>query len=138
METTIKTAVEIVQELLAIHTTRKEATTKLKALQLSHEVKTRIISAEKYSNEAIGEWMRELSNYGDGVMANADRENEYQQIYTNSLGKMSTMTPQEGEKTFGLLENALKRTYQKMINVHIDLPVSVIDILKRQLATFRD
>jgi hypothetical protein len=132
-KTKTKTPIQIVQELLAIHTTRKEATEKLIALRLTIDTAAEVRVAAQDNDEAIAEWMGELSNYGDAVMASVDQENEYQKIYKNALGMIDAMTLQEREETFRLLEDSLKRTYQHTIAANTELPASTNEILNRQL-----
>lgn len=127
-----KTPVEIIQQLIAIHTTRKEAVDKLKTLQLTGTTGDTLTAAAQQSDEFIAEWMSELSTYGDAVMASVDREDEYQGIWKGALGKMDSMTQQEGEQTFHSLEDSLKRVYQDTIQSHTDLPASVAEILNSQ------
>lgn len=122
-----KTPVEIIQELIAIHTTRKEAADRLNAEQLTD-------AAAQQSDEFIAEWMTELSNYGDAVMATADRENEYQEIWKSTLGTIDAISPQKAAQTFHAMESALKNIYQQIMEANSDLPVSVLEILKRQLS----
>jgi hypothetical protein len=132
--TKTKTPVEIVQEFLAIHTTRKEAMGKLTALRLTSETAAEVMAAAQHNDEAIAAWMGELSNYGDGVMANVDRENDYQRIYKNALGMIEAMTPQERAETFTSLEDSLKKTYKDTITANTELPASINEILNSQLS----
>lgn len=134
METTTKTPVEIIQELLAIYTTRKDAVEKLKVKNLADAEVVKLTHAAEQSDEFIADLMNELSNYGDAVMANVDRENEYQQIWKSSLEKIDTIPPPEGEQLFNTMENTLKKMYQHILDTNADLPDSVVKILNRQLS----
>jgi hypothetical protein len=134
MEITTKTPVEVIQELIAIHTTRKDAVEKLTAKKPPNAEVAKLRSAAQQSDEFIAELMNELSNYGDAVMANVDRENEYQEIWKRSLGTIDSISPMEGEQTFQAMESALKKMYEHTLEANSDLPVSVAEILNRQLS----
>ena len=134
METTTKTPVEIIQEQLAIHTTRKDAVEKLTAVLPAEASAARLTSAGQQSDEFIAEWMSELSNYGDAVMSSVDRENEYQTIWKNALGTIDSISPQSGAQTFQDMEISLKKMYQDTLQANPDLPVSVTEILNKQLS----
>ena len=96
----IKPPVEIIQELIAIHTTRIEMVEKFNGKALIPDVKTSFKSAKQQSEKYTEELMSELSNFGDAVMGSVNNENEYQVMYKNVLGKIDAMTPQEAEHTF--------------------------------------
>ena len=132
MDTQTKSPVEIVQEFIALHTTRKEALERLNSNQLLENSAGRNAAAGPQSDAFISELMEELSNYGDAVMASVDRENEYQGIWTQALGTLDTMTPVEGAKTFQAMEDRLKQQYQHTLETEMSLPDSLQAILKRQ------
>jgi hypothetical protein len=122
METQIKSPVQIVQEFIALHTTRKEAAEKLHA----------DAAAVQQSDGFIAELMEELSNYGDAVMASTDRENEYQQTWNNTLGKAEGMAPEQQAQTFQALEASLKNLYQTTLENETELPVPLREMLTKQ------
>lgn len=122
METETKSPVQIVQEFIALHTTRKEAAEKLHADPV----------AAQQSDGFIAELMEELANYGDAVMASTDRENEYQQTYTNALGKVESMKAEEQAQTFQELEASLKKMYQTTLESETGLPEPLREILTKQ------
>ena len=128
MQTTAKTPVEIIQELIAIHSTRKEAAMKL-GQQENVDNKD---SPVQLSDEFIKQLMNELSNYGDAVMESVDRDNEYQQGWKNGLEKIDALSSQEKTKTFQALESRLQEFYQHIINEHPELPVSLLQTIQNQ------
>lgn len=129
---TTKTPVEIIQEFIAIHTTRQEMVEKCEGKEFSPDVKTNLQSAEKQSEKYNQELLSELSNFGDAVMAGADNQNEYQVTYKNALGKIDAMTPQETEQTFHSLEIVLKNIYRTVLETQTNLPASLQEILHIQ------
>jgi hypothetical protein len=128
MQTTAKTPVEIIHELIAIHTTRKEASIKLS----QHEIANNKDSPVQLSDEFIKQLMNELSNYGDAVMESVDRDNEYQQEWKNNLEKIDALSAEEKDKRFRSLEGSLKNVYQDIINEHPELPSSLLQTIQNQ------
>ncbi len=134
METQNKTPVEIVQELIAIHTTRKEVVDKLKQIQVTGNVADKLQGIIKQSDQFISELMNELSNFGDAVPGEVNRENEYQVMWKNALINVDTMNPQEGEQIFQALENSLKKMYHDILDKVSELPASLQEIVTKQEA----
>lgn len=132
MEMKIKAPVEIIQELIAIHTTRIEMVEKCTDKAFTPAAKTSFKSAKQQSKKYTAELMSELSNFGDAVMASVDHQNEYQVMYKNALGKIDTMTPQEAEHTFQSLELALKNIYESILETKADLPIVLQEMLSKQ------
>ena len=128
----IKPPVEIIQELIAIHTTRIEMVEKFNGKALTPDVKTSFKSAKQQSEKYTEELMSELSNFGDAVMTSVDHQNEYQVMYKNVLGKIDAMTPQEAEHTFQSLETALKNIYQSILKAERDLSAPLQEMLSNQ------
>lgn len=123
MDTQTKSPVEIVQELIAIHTTRKEAVEKL---QLPEGAQS------QQSDQFIAALMSELSNFGDAVQSEAGRENEYQTTYKKILPEIDNMTPQQHQQAFGELEAKLKEVYDRLMETKDELPESLQTILTQQ------
>jgi hypothetical protein len=132
METQSKTPVEIVQELIAIHTTRKEVVDKLKEIPVTGNVADKLPGIIKQSDQFISELMNELSNFGDAVQGEVDRENEYQLTWKNTLANIDTINSPEGEQIFQSLENSLKKMYHDILNKVSELPISLQEILTKQ------
>ncbi len=134
METQNKTPVEIVQELIAILTTRKEAINKLKEKQVTGNVADGLPAIVQQSDKFISELMNELSNFGDAVAGEANRENEYQVMWKKELPNIDMMSAPEYEQTFQTLEKSLKKMYQNILDKASELPTSLQEILIRQEA----
>jgi ABC-type transporter MlaC component len=132
METQNKTPVEIVQELIAIHTTRKEVVDKLKEKQVTGNGTGELSAITQQSDQFITELMNELSNFGDAVQGDVDRENEYQVICKKALANIDTISPQEYQRTFEALEQSLKKIYENILNTASELPASFQEILTKQ------
>ncbi len=134
METQNKTPVEIVQELIAIHTTRKEVVDKLKQIQVTENVADKLQGIIKQSDQFISELMNELSNFGDAVPGEVNRENEYQVMWKNALSRIDTINPQESEQVFQALEKSLKKMYHDILDKISELPASLQEIVTKQEA----
>jgi len=126
------TPVEIVQQLIAIHTTRKEAVEMFTGKNDEEEFTDKLSTSTQQSDAFITELMGELSNYGDGVQAGVDRENEYQMMWKETMSKMDGLQPNEYARTFRNMEDSLQRMYKTIIDTKADLPASLQDILTHQ------
>lgn len=131
METQNKSALDIVQELIVILTTRKDAIDKLSVKQGSEVNQSVMLSAKQQSNHFISELMSELSTFGDAVQDSSDRDNEYQLIWKNALKNFDAVPPQEATGIFEKLENALKIIYDSVLETK-ELPDSLVQILLAQ------
>lgn len=131
METQNKTALDIVQELIAIHTTRKEVIDKLSLKQGSEENHSVLVAAKQQSDHVITELLAELSTFGDAVQDSIDRDNEYQLIWKNELQNFDAVPFQEAKGIFEKLENALKQIYNTVIETK-ELPDSLVQVLSAQ------
>ena len=129
MNNPTKTPVELVQDLIAIHVTRKEASERL-----TGGAKTGIglEAAGSQSQRFIDEWMQELSAFGDGVAATADRETPYYAIWKKALPGVDDLDPAAAGALFNQMEQALKEKYQQEISEQGDLPESINTLLQKQ------
>src|SRR4051794_5817761 len=127
MSTIAKTPVEVVQELIAVHTTRKEVTEKIKTTALPRDFEGVLSAAEKQSREFIKELLGELSNYGDGVMAAVERDDEYHKIWKDALLNIDFAPIEDRKKIFFDLEESLKKVYRDILEAQTDLPPAVTE-----------
>jgi hypothetical protein len=132
MESQTRTPVEIVQELIAIHTTRKEASAKLKEKGIPEEVLAKLTAASQQSDQFITGLMNELSNFGDAVLSDVDRENEYERIWKNALKNIDATDSHENAQTFQALEDSLKKIYNEILETKDGLPPSLQEIINKQ------
>ena len=134
MSTIAKTPVEVIQELIAVHTTRKEAIEKIKTTGLPGDFGGMLGSAEKQSGEFIKELLSELSNYGDGVMAGVERDNDYHKIWKEALINIDSASIEDNKKVFLALEESLENIYRDILEGQGDQPPAVAEIINRQFA----
>lgn len=132
MENLAKTPVEIVQELIAIHTTRKEAVDKLTTKTPGEELSAKLSASAQQSDRFIAELMNELSNYGDSVKDGVDRENEYQVRWKETLNNIDGMKPEEYSQAFEKLEDSLRQYYAGIQETGTELPASLQEMLTSQ------
>lgn len=132
MENLAKTPVEIVQELIAIHTTRKEAVDKLTTKAPGEELTAKLSTSAQQSDRFIAELMDELSNYGDSVQAGVDRENEYQVLWKETLSNIDGMNQEEYRQVFEKLEDSLHQFYAGIKETGTELPASLQEIVTNQ------
>ena len=135
MTTSTKTPVQIIQELIAVHSTRKEVAEKMMAKEPGGDMKERLLPAQKQSDEFIAALMSELSNYGDGVSPMAERDNEYQRAWKDALGKVDAASQEELQEIFMDLENKLKKFYEEVLASQADLPLPIEEMIKKQSST---
>ncbi len=137
MENLAKTPVEIVQELIAVHTTRKEAVDKLTTKSPEEELAAKLSASEQQSDQFITELMNELSNYGDSVKDNVDRENEYQIRWKETSGNIDGMNQEEYRQVFEKLEDSLHQFYADILETGTELPASLQEIITNQAQALR-
>jgi hypothetical protein len=128
----IKTPVQIIQELIALHTTRKEAGERLKHAAPEAADSGTLTAASQQSEQFIAELMEELSGFGDGVSGDVNRDSAYHTMWTKTLEKLDTMNAQEAIGTFGLMESALADSYRQYLDTETELPDTVREILTVQ------
>lgn len=131
METESKSPVEIVQELIAIHTTRKEAAEKLSNSN-SEGFTIKLTGTAQQSDGFIKELINELSNFGDAVQETVNRENEYQVLWKSASANIESIDAAESERTFEEMEESLRRIYQTLLTNKSDLPASLSEIIVSQ------
>lgn len=129
----IKKPVGIIQELIAIHTTRVEVATRL----IIDELKPALQDIENQSKYFITSLMEELSNYGDAVQSVAERENDYQQIWTANLGKLNSLNENESKAILNNLELSLRNIYKEILLEDNALPDSLLQIIIKQQAALK-
>ena len=133
METQDKTTVQWVQDLIAIHITRKEAAHRLYAIAGNDSsMAAKMLAAEKQSQQHLPKLLDELSSYGDGVAADADRNNQYMLLWNNTLAGIDQLLPEDAESIFKQMEEKLRDIYQGLLEGTAELPPSFREILATQ------
>ena len=132
METQNKTTLDIIQELIAIYTTRQDVVEKLTS-KASKEATGFMSDAKHQSEHFISELMGELSAFGDGVQDSPDRDNEYQQLWKAKLSSLDSLNAEQASGLFSELENKLGSIYTDILS-NKDLPDSLRQILLLQQA----
>ena len=132
METIAKTPVNIIQELIAMHSRRKEAYKKLQATEVDADLKTKLTACIAQSDEFITELMNELSEFGDGVSGDVDRDTEFFNIWKNASSNLDNMDKQAVSQIFNEMETTLKKNYQEYIDSQVDGTGQLLEILTNQ------
>jgi DNA-binding FrmR family transcriptional regulator len=127
-----KTAVTIVQELIAVLTTRKEACEKILKKNPGPEITKTLNTCATQSDGFINELMSELNQFGDAVMGEVDRDNAYQNRWREVLKKEDPMNAQELFKTFQTMEESLAQLYGQFAAEGAELPASLQELLQKQ------
>ena len=131
MDTNTKTPVDIIQELLAVLSTRKEAAEKLMSKTDDSELKASVQESLVQSDSFIEPLMEELSHSGDAVQGETGRDNAYQQIWQEAFQHIDSMNTETARSTFDRLESALKMHYSSLQS-QTDLPESLLALLEKQ------
>jgi len=124
-----KQPVEITQELIALYTTRKEVCDKLPATKIDKELSEKIPEIISQSDLSIKELMNELSNYGDAVKSQVNRDSQYYTIWQDAQNEMEDLRPQEISLIFQKLEKHLRDYYEDLLQPSVTLPTTLSDIL---------
>lgn len=128
-----KSPVEIVQKLIAIHTTRKEASEKMGNNKASLTLEVKLKSAAEQSDRFIKALLNELSQFGDAVQSEVNREDEYQETWNEAIVNIDTVDASSLSGILKKLENTLVNIYSEIIDSHNDLPGTLNDLLISQV-----
>lgn len=120
--------VDIVQELIAILTTRAEAATRLKPFALN----TLNASVADESTNWVRQLTEELSDFGDAVQPIANRENKYQQAWIVALANLDEQSRTGNEEEWQKMEALLKEHYKHILSKEDVLPASLVKMIRQQ------
>ena len=96
-------------------------------------LQAKLKSAAEQSDRFIKALLNELSQFGDAVQSEVNREDDYQQTWNNAMVNIDTIDASSLSDTFQKLENTLLNIYSEIIDLYHDLPVSINDILISQV-----
>lgn len=134
MEALGKSPVNIIQELIGIHTTRKEAYERLGEKAGEEQLTKKLSAGVQQSDGFITALMEELSQFGDGVSGEVDLDNEFNQIWKNSLDKLETMNNSDVNRTYEMMEKRLQNTYRQIQESAVELTEPLQEIVQKQAA----
>lgn len=132
MKNNILSPVQITQKVLGLLTTRKDICEKL-AEKEDGSLSKKLHDTLQQSDRFIKQLMNELSNYGDAVSSEVDRDTEYQNQWKEELEKMNTSGFQPSENAFDDLEKSLQKAYKEILENKENLPESLTNTLEKQL-----
>jgi hypothetical protein len=132
METQGITPVQIIQELLAMLTTRKEACEKIAAKPDAGASGNRFKDVAAQTDKYVSALQNELSGFGDAVMSDVDRNNEYHRMWKQVLEKAPSASAKELEQDFMRMENTLANAYSEYSSADMKLPESLSVLLAKQ------
>jgi len=128
----IKSPVEIVQKLITVNTTRAEACERMAKNDASQDLKEKLKSAAAQSERFIKALLNELSQFGDAVQSEVDREDEYHEIWNKATKNIDTMDALALSETFKQAENSLVNIYSQILDSYPDLPLTLTDLITGQ------
>ena len=132
MKNNISTPVQITQKVLGLLTTRKDICEKL-AEKTAGGLSKKLEDALQQTDRFIKQLMNELSNYGDAVSSEVDRDSEYQSQWKEELEKINNSTYHSSETAFDDLEKRFRKAYKEILENKDNLPESLKNILEKQL-----
>lgn len=128
-----KTPVIILQELIAVLTTRKEPCENIIQKNPRQEgAVNNLKSCNEQSTQYINELMSELSEYGDAVMGEVDRNNKYHDLWYQALTNFNSTSELELLKIFEAMEGSLAELYRGFADVSAELPLTLQETLTKQ------
>jgi len=133
MQTEGKTPVVITQEVLALLTTRKEAAERVSQKVNVEKGAEKIRQKSAETDSFINELMDELENYGDAVMSETDRDNNYQNTWRETLKLIDTADSVELQQRFAEMEITLATTYRTILDSKAEWPETLQKMLVRQV-----
>ena len=133
MQTEGKTPVIITQEVLALLSTRKEAaermSAKVKDVKGAEKIRKKSVETDGFINEL----MDELKEYGDAVMSETDRDNNYQNIWLETLKVLDTADSGQLQQRFAEMEIVFAATYKTILESKAEWPDTLQKKLERQV-----
>jgi aspartate/tyrosine/aromatic aminotransferase len=133
MKNNILSPVQITQKVLGLLSTRKDICEKLLTEKTDTSLSKKLEDTLQQSDQFINQLMSELSNYGDAVLSEIDRDSEYQAQWKKELEKMNNSGFQPSENAFLDLEKSLQNAYKEILENRDNLPESLTNILEKQL-----
>lgn len=121
----------IIQELLAILTTRKEASAEIISRSVDSSNSNNMENVKDQSSRFIKDLMAELTQFGDGVSGDADRNNDYQNQWREALKSEE----KEGNvlvNTFNSMEQTLLQFYRQILSEGNELQDSLKTLISNQ------
>jgi hypothetical protein len=134
MQNQTVTPVQVVQELIAMLTTRKEAIDRIMSKPDAGSLVAGLRKEAQQTDHFISGLQTELSAFGDAVMADVDRDNTYHSLWREGLGLEGTASATELHGHFKKMDEALVKEYQQYTSSSIQLPPGLSELLHQQLA----
>lgn len=132
MNTIAKSPVNIIQELVGIHTTRREAYSRMKEKSDDHLLNEQLGSIVGQSESFIAELMNELSQFGDAISGEVDRDNEFNNLWKDALNTFENMQTIDFKQTFVAMENSLPKIYGGYLDSSEEFTESLRSIIEKQ------
>lgn len=127
-----KTSINILQELIAMLTTRKEIAGKILEKRPDAAITEMLSSSSHQSEEYIKALMEELTEFGDTVMGEVSRDNQYHKLWNQTMENIENKNLAELSQNFMQMEEALKNTYNEFVDFSTDTPTSLHELLIKQ------
>ena len=132
MENNILSPAAVTQKVIAMNTTMKEVCEKLLSENVGKDFAEILQKALDQSVHFTGHLMNELSNYGDAVSSQIDRDEDYEKMANKMMESNNDIKENETEfKEFGKKFQDILRAILSDKN---ELPESLKKILEKELS----
>lgn len=125
-----KTPVDIIEALLAMQNTRKEAAERFAAPQ--GNASPLFQHAKASAEKAIAQLMSELSQFGDAVKGAGVSDHEFFQLWNEAIAQFPSLSEEQKQHTFEQMERSLQQHYRKTLSEERELPSSLEEVLAAQ------
>lgn len=130
-----KNVVDLLQNFIAVHSTRKEICVHLlENVKDDAALSSDLKSALQNSSVCINELLAELSLSGDAIKGFTDKKDPYHELWNTVLSRMDTASENDMSTGFIQLENELKHMYEKYADRKDTVPESVRTLFKKHAA----
>ncbi|MEO6820827.1 MAG: hypothetical protein ABI266_07885 [Ginsengibacter sp.] len=134
MENSTLSPASITQKVIALNTTMKEVCQKLLLENLDKSFGEKLEKKLAQINQFTDQLMNELSNYGDAVSSQINRDEDYE-VMANAMMNSDNHDNSEVIKTdYEKLTGKLRDIYTNILSDKNELPASLRNILESQLA----
>ena len=134
MENSTLSPAAVTQKVIAMQTTRKEVCQKLLSDNYEKKFAEKLEKALDQSHHFTDQLMNELSNYGDAVSSQIDRDAEFEKMANEMMDSNNHDKEAGKEVDFKIFEEKLVNIYRDILSDKNELPLSLRHMLESQLS----
>lgn len=134
MENSTLSPAAVTQKVIAMQTTRKEVCQKLLSENVGKDFAEKLQNVLAQSHYFTDQLMNELSNYGDAVSSQIDRDADFEKMANKMMDSNNHNKETEKEVDFKIFEEKLIVIYRNILSDKNELPLSLGNMLESQLS----